>query len=115
MDFDEELIDSNSAGDEVRHRFEFRSFNVDFENIDPPVAERVNQLPAGETLGHESELAEMVLDIADGKNSLANESAQLLQSLPVAFDPQRKAAELRDSMQQAAMHLVEWYRRQYVS
>ena|SRR5437879_3682677 len=79
------------------------------------VAERVNQLPAGETLGHEIELADMILDIADGKQLLAEESAQLLQSLPVASDPKRKAVELRDSMQQAATHLVEWYRRQYIS
>ena len=79
------------------------------------VAERVNQLARGETLGHQIELAEMVLDIADGKDSLDDESSQLLQSLPPASDPRRKAVELRDSMQQAATDLVEWYRRQYVS
>ena len=79
------------------------------------VAERVNQLPAGETLSHQMEIADTVLDIADGKDALAGETAQLVQSLPVGSDPQGKAAELRNSMQQAATHLVEWYRRQYIS
>ena len=79
------------------------------------VAERVNQLAAGETLNHEMELAEAVLDIADGKESLANDSARFLQSLPVRSDPGRQASELKGAMQHAATCVVEWYRRQYIS
>ena len=79
------------------------------------VAERVNQLAAGATLNHQMELAETVLDIADGKESLAGDSARFLQSLPVRSDPTREASELKGAMQHAAARVVEWYRRQYVS
>lgn len=78
------------------------------------VAERVNQLAAGKTLSQQIELAETVLDIADGKDSLAA-SALVLQSLPVRSDSACQATELRDAMQQAATRVVEWYRRQYIS
>jgi hypothetical protein len=78
------------------------------------VAERVNQLAAGKTLSHQIELAETVLDIADGRDSLT-ESAQLLQSLPARCDPALQAADLRDAMQEAATCVVEWYRRQYIA
>ncbi len=78
------------------------------------VAERVNQLTACETLNHQIELAETVIDIADGKDSLA-ESTQLLHSLPARPDSQCQASELHDAMQQAAIGVVEWYRRQYLS
>ena len=77
------------------------------------VAERVNQLAAGQTLSHQIELAETVLDIADGKDSLT-ESARLLQSLPDGAHSQYQATEFRDAMQQAATCVVEWYRRQHM-
>jgi hypothetical protein len=75
------------------------------------VAERLNGLGLGSTLRKEDELIDLILGLADGQQRLIGNS-DLLDSLPGSADLQTKQTSLQAAMQQAAVRLTEWYRRQ---
>jgi len=75
------------------------------------VAERLNGLALGSTLRKEDELVDLILGLAEGQQRLSANS-ELLESLPGSADPQTKQSSIQVAMQQAAVRLTEWYRRQ---
>ena len=75
------------------------------------VAERLNGLGLGSTLRKEDELIDLILGLAEGQHRLSGNS-DLLESLPGAADITTKQSSLQSAMQQAAVRLTEWYRRQ---
>jgi hypothetical protein len=74
-------------------------------------ADQLHTTPQACVADNEAALFDLILAIADGTKSFVPEKVSLLESLSSSAN----GAWTRKAMQETAMRLVEWYRRQCLS